>query len=106
LDNKVRLKDGNNRQTDRQTEKLCNKKNRHTDRKSIDGEADTRAHRQTLTNLMYLSSYHFISNQGYGIAISQSEYKPLIDSAILHVQESGALHKLNVKWWKQKRGGG
>jgi ABC-type amino acid transport substrate-binding protein len=55
---------------------------------------------------MYLSSYHFISNQGYGIAISQSEYKPLIDSAILHVQESGALHKLNVKWWKQKRGGG
>jgi hypothetical protein len=55
---------------------------------------------------MYLSSWRFCFNQGYGIAISQSEYKPLIDSAILHVQESGALHKLNVKWWKQKRGGG
>ena len=44
--------------------------------------------------------------QGYGIAMSLPSFKPLIDSAILHVQESGALHKLNVKWWKQKRGGG
>ena len=31
-------------------------------------------------------------------------YKPLIDSAILHLQEGGVLHKLRVKWWKQKRG--
>ena len=50
----------------------------------------------------------FCMIQGYGIAMAQSisSYKPLIDAAILHVQETGALHKLNVKWWKQKRGGG
>lgn len=40
------------------------------------------------------------------MAQSMTHYKPLIDAAILHVQESGVLHKLNVKWWKQKRGGG
>ena len=33
-------------------------------------------------------------------------YKPLIDSAIIHLQEAGVVHKLHVKWWKQKRGGG
>ena len=37
---------------------------------------------------------------------SNTIYKPLIDAAILHLQENGVLHKLNVKWWKQKRGGG
>ena len=33
-------------------------------------------------------------------------YKPLIDSAILHLLENGVLHKLRIKWWMQKRGGG
>ena len=33
-------------------------------------------------------------------------YKPLIDGAILRLQEGGVLHKLKTKWWKQKRGGG
>ena len=43
--------------------------------------------------------------QGYGIAMAHgTPYKPLIDSAILHLQEGGVLHKLRVKWWKQKRG--
>ena len=45
--------------------------------------------------------------QGYGIAMAHgTPYKPLIDSAILHLQEGGVLHKLRIKWWKQKRGGG
>ena len=30
----------------------------------------------------------------------------MIDSAILHLQEGGVLHRLRTKWWKQKRGGG
>merc|ERR1712113_1130265 len=29
-----------------------------------------------------------------------------IDGAILHLLESGAIHKSRTKWWKQKRGGG
>ena len=33
-------------------------------------------------------------------------YKPLVDLAILHLLEDGVLHKMHVKWWKQKRGGG
>jgi len=48
-----------------------------------------------------------LDNKGYGIAMAHgTPYKPLIDSAILHLQEGGVLHKLRVKWWKQKRGGG
>ena len=31
-------------------------------------------------------------------------YKPLIDMAITHLKEQGVLHKLHIKWWKQKRG--
>merc|ERR1711976_499945 len=33
-------------------------------------------------------------------------YKTMLDQAILKLMESGVLHKLKVKWWKQKRGGG
>merc|ERR1712241_1536070 len=48
-----------------------------------------------------------LDNKGYGIAIAHGKpYKPLIDSAILHLQEGGVLHRLRTKWWKQKRGGG
>ena len=48
-----------------------------------------------------------LDNKGYGIAIQPgTPYKPLIDSAILQLQEGGTLHKLKIKWWKQKRGGG
>ena len=60
----------------------------------------------TCTNVWPIMENLILLFQGYGIAMSLSTFKPLIDSAILHVQESGALHKLNVKWWKQKRGGG
>ena len=59
----------------------------------------------------YLSVSTYISYsliiQGYGIAMAHgTPYKPLIDSAIIHLQEAGVVHKLHVKWWKQKRGGG
>lgn len=48
-----------------------------------------------------------LDNKGYGIAITpETPYKPYIDSAILQLQEGGILHKLKIKWWKQKRGGG
>ena len=36
-----------------------------------------------------------INLQGYGIAMAHgTPYKPLIDSAILHLLEGGVLHKL------------
>ena len=35
-----------------------------------------------------------------------SPYRTPISSAILKLQESGQLHVLKRKWWKQKRGGG
>jgi len=45
--------------------------------------------------------------KGYGIATRPgSEFKPLLDSAILQMQEEGEFHKLKTKWWKQRRGGG
>ena len=48
-----------------------------------------------------------LDNKGYGIPMrSDSPYKPLIDGAILRMQEGGTFFKLNTKWWKQKRGGG
>ena len=48
-----------------------------------------------------------MDNKGYGIAITPgTPYKSLIDSGILQLQELGVLHKLKIKWWKQKRGGG
>ena len=48
-----------------------------------------------------------LDNKGYGIATKQgTPYKARLDQAILKLMESGVLHKLKVKWWKQKRGGG
>ena len=48
-----------------------------------------------------------LDSKGYGIATKQgSPYKPLLDAAILQLQEGGNLHTLKTKWWKQKRGGG
>ena len=49
--------------------------------------------------------YIFLHFQGYGIAMAHNTpYKPLIDMAITHLKEQGVLHKLHIKWWKQKRG--
>jgi len=48
-----------------------------------------------------------LDSKGYGIATKKgSPYKPLLDNAILKLLEGGTLHKLKIKWWKQKRGGG
>ena len=48
-----------------------------------------------------------LDNKGYGIATKKgTPYKNLLDQAILKLLKSGTLHKLKVKWWKQKRGGG
>ena len=48
-----------------------------------------------------------LDSKGYGIATQLgTPYKPLLDNAILKLLEGGTLHKLKVKWWKQKRGGG
>ena len=43
----------------------------------------------------------------YGIATQKdSPYLRPLSQAILKLQESGILHSLKDKWWKQKRGGG
>jgi ABC-type amino acid transport substrate-binding protein len=48
-----------------------------------------------------------LDSKGYGIATRHgTPYKPLLDWGILQLQEGGVLHRLKVKWWKQKRGGG
>ena len=48
-----------------------------------------------------------LDSKGYGIATRKdTPYKTLLDQAILKLLEGGTLHKLKVKWWKQKRGGG
>jgi len=48
-----------------------------------------------------------LDNKGYGIVTRPgTPYKDLLDNAILKLMEGGVLHKLRVKWWKQKRGGG
>ena len=48
-----------------------------------------------------------MDNKGYGIVTRPgTPYKDLLDNAILKLMEGGVLHKLRVKWWKQKRGGG
>ena len=48
-----------------------------------------------------------LDSKGYGIATRKgTPYKTMLDQAILKLMESGVLHKLKVKWWKQKRGGG
>ena len=48
-----------------------------------------------------------LDSKGYGIASKKgTKYKALLDWAILRLVEQGTLHKLKIKWWKQKRGGG
>jgi len=48
-----------------------------------------------------------LDSKGYGIATKKgTPYKDLLDYAILKLMEGGTLHKLRIKWWKQKRGGG
>ena len=48
-----------------------------------------------------------LDSKGYGIATRKgTPYKALLDQAILKLMEGGTLHRLKVKWWKQKRGGG
>ena len=48
-----------------------------------------------------------LDNKGYGIATRRgTPYKEYLDNAILKLMEGGVLHKLKIKWWKQKRGGG
>ena len=48
-----------------------------------------------------------LDSKGYGIATQKgTPYKTLLDNAILKLMEGGALHRLKVRWWKQKRGGG
>jgi len=48
-----------------------------------------------------------LDTKGYAIAMKPGlPYKTYIDSAILHLLESGTIHKARTKWWKQKRGGG
>ncbi|KAB0791738.1 hypothetical protein PPYR_03538 [Photinus pyralis] len=48
-----------------------------------------------------------LDEKGYGIAMKKdSEYRHLLSTAILELQESGKLAQLKTKWWKEKRGGG
>ena len=48
-----------------------------------------------------------LDSKGYGIATRLgTPYKGMLDQAILKMMEQGVLHRLKVKWWKQKRGGG
>ncbi|KAK5650421.1 hypothetical protein RI129_001450 [Pyrocoelia pectoralis] len=48
-----------------------------------------------------------LDEKGYGIAMQKdSEYRHLLSTAILELQESGKLAQLKTKWWKEKRGGG
>ena len=48
-----------------------------------------------------------LDSKGYGIATRRgTPYKEYLDNAILKLMEGGVLHKLKIKWWKQKRGGG
>ncbi|XP_017490329.1 PREDICTED: glutamate receptor ionotropic, kainate 1-like, partial [Rhagoletis zephyria] len=51
-----------------------------------------------------------LDTKGYGIALRKSpidsKYRHLLSQAILSLQESGRLHLLKDKWWKQKKGGG
>ncbi|KAL5010168.1 hypothetical protein ScPMuIL_012473 [Solemya velum] len=47
-----------------------------------------------------------LDSKGYGIATPQgSDYKDLISSEILRLQEEQDIHRLHTKWWKEKSGG-
>ncbi|KAF5301502.1 hypothetical protein FQR65_LT08805 [Abscondita terminalis] len=48
-----------------------------------------------------------LDEKGYGIAMKKnSEYRHILSTTILELQESGKLAQLKTKWWKEKRGGG
>lgn len=48
-----------------------------------------------------------LDSKSYGIATRKdSPYRTPLSQAILQLQESGMLHTLKDRWWKQKRGGG
>ncbi|XP_076356962.1 glutamate receptor ionotropic, kainate 3-like [Tachypleus tridentatus] len=48
-----------------------------------------------------------LDSKGYGIATPKgSIYRTPLSSGILKLQESGILHVLKERWWKQKKGGG
>ncbi|GJQ74508.1 hypothetical protein Trydic_g21375 [Trypoxylus dichotomus] len=48
-----------------------------------------------------------LDEKGYGIAMRKgSTYRPLFNTAILKLQETGMLTTLRIKWWKEKLGGG
>jgi ABC-type amino acid transport substrate-binding protein len=48
-----------------------------------------------------------LDSKGYGIVTRPgTPYKALLDNAILQLLEGGTLHRLKIRWWKQKRGGG
>ena len=56
-------------------------------------------------NLTQIGS--LLDSKGYGIATKKdSIYRTPLSQAILQLQESGVLHTLKDRWWKQKRGGG
>lgn len=52
-----------------------------------------------------------LDSKGYGLATSKKSrlrrpYRTLLSEAILHLQETGMLHILKNRWWKERRGGG
>jgi ABC-type amino acid transport substrate-binding protein len=52
-----------------------------------------------------------LDSKGYGIALAKKSrhkrpYRTLLNEGILHLQETGMLHVLKNRWWKEKRGGG
>jgi len=56
-------------------------------------------------NLTQIGS--LLDSKNYGIATRKdSPYRTPLSQAILQLQESGMLHTLKDRWWKQKRGGG
>ncbi|KAK7026645.1 hypothetical protein SK128_015457 [Halocaridina rubra] len=56
-------------------------------------------------DLMQVGS--LLDSKSYGIALPPgSPYTGPISSAILKLKESGVLHMLKTRWWKQRKGGG
>ncbi|XP_034944502.1 glutamate receptor ionotropic, kainate 2-like isoform X2 [Chelonus insularis] len=48
-----------------------------------------------------------LDNKGFGIAMRKHfPYRNKLNTAVLHLQESGVLSELKKKWWNEKRGGG
>ncbi|CAO1385800.1 unnamed protein product [Diamesa tonsa] len=48
-----------------------------------------------------------LDEKGYGIAMKKDvPYRGALSEAVLQLRESGELDKMEIKWWKEKRGGG